>query len=156
MTQYLEKSALVAEIEKRLSLLEGGTGHPETMKQVEGVIKGYKSILSFLDTLKTKEVNLDKEFEWFLDEVEGMPRMWHSDEQIEWAKDIARHFYELGLRTKDVNEIIKTAEDHAYFAGSENTREKLIDKACEWLSQTDFCHYYNKEFINDFRKAMEE
>ena len=26
---------------------------------------------------------------------------------------------------KDVNEIIKTAEDHAYFAGSENTRKNL-------------------------------
>ena len=34
--------------------------------------------------------------------------------------------------------------------------DTFIDKACEWLSQTDFCHYYNKEFIDDFRKAMEE
>ena len=71
------------------------------------------------------------------------------------------------LETKDVNEIIKTAEDHAYFAGGENTREKLIDKACEWLSK----HFYDKEYeikddegcwiddnllITDFRKAMEE
>ena len=34
--------------------------------------------------------------------------------------------------------------------------DAFIEKACEWLSQTDFCHYYNKEFIDDFRKAMEE
>jgi hypothetical protein len=47
-----------------------------------------------------KDVDLEKEFEWFLDEVEGVPRMWHSDEQIEWAKDIAKHFYELGLAQK--------------------------------------------------------
>ena len=37
------------------------------------------------------------------------------------------------LEVKDVDEIIKNAEDHAYFAGSENAREKLIDKACKWL-----------------------
>ncbi len=47
-----------------------------------------------------KDVDLEKEFEWFLDEVEDVPRMWHSDEQIEWAKDIAKHFYELGLAQK--------------------------------------------------------
>jgi hypothetical protein len=48
------------------------------------------------------EVDLEKEFNDFLDNIEGVPRMWHSDEQIEWAKDIARHFYELGLNTKKI------------------------------------------------------
>lgn len=55
--EYIRKDTIVAEIEKRLSLLEGGTGHPEVVKRVEGVIKGYKSILSFLDTLEVKEFN---------------------------------------------------------------------------------------------------
>ena len=64
------------------------------------------------------------------------------------------------LETKDVNEIIKTAEDHAYFAGGENTREKLIDKACEWL-KTHINDYLVKGrdidyMFDDFRKAMEE
>ena len=35
---------------------------------------------------------MEEEFNRFLDEVEGVPRMWHSDEQMEWGKDIARHF----------------------------------------------------------------
>lgn len=35
-------------------------------------------------------------------------------------------------------------------------KDAFIDKACEWLSQTDFCRYYNKEFIDVFRKEMEE
>lgn len=35
-------------------------------------------------------------------------------------------------------------------------KNAFIKKACEWLANTDFCHYYNKEFIDDFRKAMEE
>lgn len=46
------------------------------------------------------EVDLEKEFDGFLNKKEGVPRMWHSDEQIEWAKDIARHFYELGLNAR--------------------------------------------------------
>lgn len=37
--------------------------------------------------------DLEEEFNRFLDE-EGVPRMWHSDEQMEWGMDIARHFAE--------------------------------------------------------------
>ena len=47
-----------------------------------------------------KKVDLEKEFKDFLDNIKGMPRMWHSDEQIEWGKDIAKHFFELGLNVK--------------------------------------------------------
>ena len=56
----------------------------------------------------------------------------------------------------------KAKEDFAKFKKYLNEddekiiNEKLIDKACEWLSQTYFCRYYNKEFIDIFRKAMEE
>lgn len=56
----------------------------------------------------------------------------------------------------------KAKEDFAKFKKYLNEddekiiNEKLIDKACGWLSQTDFCRYYNKEFIDVFRKAMEE
>ena len=53
--KLIDKDALVADIEKRLSLFENGTGDSEVMKRVEGVIKGYKSILSFLDTLEVIE-----------------------------------------------------------------------------------------------------
>lgn len=37
------------------------------------------------------------------------------------------------IRKDIVDDMLKTAEDHAYFAGSEAMREKLIEKACEWL-----------------------
>ena len=56
----------------------------------------------------------------------------------------------------------KAKEDFAKFKKYLNKddekiiNEKLINKACKWLSQTDFCRYYNKEFIDVFRKAMEE
>ena len=56
----------------------------------------------------------------------------------------------------------KAKEDFAKFKKYLNEddekiiNEKLIDKACEWLANTDFCKYYNREFIDVFRKAMEE
>ena len=62
-------------------------------------------------------------------------------------------------------EIIKTAEDHAYFAGSEAMREKLIDKACD--AYCKFCGHdsiksENRKCRQDcgyykaFKKAMEK
>ena len=56
----------------------------------------------------------------------------------------------------------KAKEDFAKFKKYLNEddekiiNEKFIDKACKWLSQTYFCSYYDKEFIDVFRKAMEK
>ena len=95
-------------------------------------------------------------------QVGGMDRdilMWLN--ALTWVKDFLDT-----LEIKDIDEIIKTAEDHAYFAGSENTREKLIDKACEWLRKGGTGWYLTIEFgeneidfvklAEDFRKAMED
>lgn len=70
------------------------------------------------------------------------------------------------LETRDIDEIIINAEDHAYFAGSEKTREKLIDKACKWLRKGGSGWYLTSEsgedeinfvkLAEDFRKAMED
>lgn len=63
-------------------------------KSVESAIALMKEAVDYLQRkLDKKPVgDLDNEFNRFLDDVEGMPRMWHSDEQLEWGKDIARHF----------------------------------------------------------------
>lgn len=73
-----------------------------------GAMEAYGNTLSFIGRTTPNqendkehlEVDLEKEFEDYLDNMEGQPRMWHPDEQIEWAKDIARHFYKLGLNTR--------------------------------------------------------
>lgn len=64
------------------------------------VPKKYKNPDWLFKKLEQPEVDLEEKFNDFLDNVEGVPRMWHSDEQIEWGKDIARHFYELGLNAR--------------------------------------------------------
>lgn len=103
MKQLIDKSTLVAEIERRIKGLQDC--HADTVEGYAGEISGLKRLLSLLDTLEVKDVDLEKEFESFLDNIEGVPRMWHSDEQIEWGKDIAKHFFELGLKAQKVEKL---------------------------------------------------
>lgn len=63
--------------------------------------------------------DLEKEFNRFLDEKEGMPLMWRSDDQLEWALDIARHF-------------------------AEWQKQRMIDKACNWLKE-NAANYVSKD-----------
>lgn len=102
MKQYIDKNALVAEIERRLSILENRTGNSEVMKRVEGVIKGYKSILSFLDTLEAKEdlETFDKRVTKMWGRCAANPNDTIACLHIDSFIEIARHFYELGLKTK--------------------------------------------------------
>lgn len=62
-----------------------------------------KGITSFTDIMlkqEQQELDLEKAFESYLNNMIGQPRMWHPNEQIEWGKSIARHFYELGLNAR--------------------------------------------------------
>ena len=97
MEKYIPLDALVAEIDRREIGYNVDCKHSVEYDTT-------RKILNIIDTLEVKEVDLEKEFEWFLDEAEGVPRMWHSDEQIEWAKDIAKHFFELGLKVAQKGE----------------------------------------------------
>lgn len=101
--ELIDKAAVVAEIDEILADETESIKCFERRKNVSEVTRSNARISvlthlrSLFDTLEVKEIDLDKEFNDFLDNVEGVPRMWHSDEQIEWAKDIAKHFFELGL-----------------------------------------------------------
>jgi len=98
MTQYISKSALVAEIKRRISLFKK---EKKTEKWCAGAsqmnvvslgarIAMLEEILSFLDTLEVKEVDLEKEAENFVQTGEFV-----KNENPVLA--IAKHFFELGL-----------------------------------------------------------
>lgn len=61
MKKYIDANILRKEIERRKKLLENGTGHPEVMKRVEGVIKAYNSILTLIDSLQQEQPKLYKD-----------------------------------------------------------------------------------------------
>lgn len=106
MEQYIPKAAVVAEIEKKIEIC---AKQREDMLNVQchvladdasARMGALNCIKDFINTLEVREVDLEKEINNFLESVEGEPRMWHSDEQIVWAKSIAKHFLELGIRIR--------------------------------------------------------
>ena len=99
MKQYIDKSAIVAEIEglKRITFTNFD----------EGVNAAAQILLDFLDTLATKEVDLEKEIDNYVNEHfsecgDGVLISDASSTELTLldATSIARHFFELGLKAK--------------------------------------------------------
>ena len=89
--KLIDKDALVAEIERRKKeLIELSNDFAN-----QWACGSLDNILSFLDTLEMKEVDLEKEIEKYLD-----------TNDIEFSHqiklfDFAKHFFELGLKAKE-------------------------------------------------------
>ena len=103
MKQYIDKSALVAKIEKRIKNLypKGGQG----MVLTKVLRDHYEDLLSFLNTLEVKEVDLD--FQRFAKEMDAIFALPSSEtknteeEPLNWEYAIAKHFFELGLKASN-------------------------------------------------------
>ena len=99
--ELIDKDALVAEIKRRINNLEKlgnrlyiKTNFPEQYR----LIHGYESILSFLDILEVKEVDIDKEIGKFFGDDD-----WKASALEEERRDMiefAKHFFELGLKAQ--------------------------------------------------------
>lgn len=91
MTQYIDKSALVAEI-NRIKKEEC----PIDTYEGRNKLFYFEQFLSFLDTLEVKEVDLVKEYdnEFFKDPVFG--KLVNRNAGI----SIAKYFFELGLKAQ--------------------------------------------------------
>lgn len=146
MGKYISKSALVAEIERRMQEL-----HPTNTHKMQVGEKMDRDVLmwlnaltwvkSLINTLAVKTVDLD--FTTFckeMDEVFALPSEVTKntdDNPLNWEYAIAKHFFELGL---SVNNPITAADrgiaDEIIFALKTLGEEKMIsyDKEIEWLS----------------------
>lgn len=102
MAQYVDKDALISEIEKvineiNLDIIEDWRHR----LQLERDIKVMKNILSLIDTLEMKEVDLEKELQDHIRECLDIKFPTTDIELIK--KDVeytARKFFELGLKTQ--------------------------------------------------------
>ena len=116
MTQYIDKAAVVAEIEKLIS--SGKIKCQQSQENNDQVsyiawsehIATCGKILSFLDTLEIKEGDLEKEiqnsiYHQFFD-LDGIAIKGTSGyATVEDMASIARHFFELGLNTKKSDQL---------------------------------------------------
>ena len=92
--KLIDKAAVVAEIEKRVKEAEIVVRNIPS-SAIFGLMQAYKNVLSFLDTLEVKEVDLEKDISYWLSE--GLP---NDEEEIDYIKETAKHFFELGLKAK--------------------------------------------------------
>lgn len=138
MAQYIDKSALVAEIEKRIdrnneraASYSSNSEHDYLCRVKEKV---YKSLLSFVDTLEVKKVDINKEISQFIDTNFEKATIGHKLS----LRRVAKHFFELGL---SVNNPITAADrgtaEEIILALNTLGEEKMIsyDKEIKWLNK---------------------
>lgn len=107
MAKYIDKSALMAEIERRIADNKKEIERA-SHKNLEDYFEGYEDALvllkqQYLDTIETKEVDLEKELDkytadnfWALEGNNESPYLLEKDDMLK----VAKHFYELGLAQK--------------------------------------------------------
>lgn len=114
MAKYIDKSALVAEIRKRASRVFGDDLYAEVQRGI------YSSLEIYINEQDVKEVDLEEELESFaytlphsaIGDGEHLgkfddPRIkearkhgWSHSWRYNYVKDIAKHFFELGLKVQ--------------------------------------------------------
>ena len=98
--KLIEKDALIAEIYK----LKKSHDNWSTMGKC--FHKEYENLLSFIDTLEVKDVDLEKEIDDYMaKEWEGIEGVKPFYDMVKTElSDIARHFFELGLKVAQKGE----------------------------------------------------
>ena len=98
--KLIDKDALAREIENLKSNLIYGACASQIAMETRCKEEAYNEVLSYLDTLEVKEVDLNKEIydaeKRFgdIDEMGGYRILLFDDE----FRDVLRHFFELGLK----------------------------------------------------------
>ena len=129
MTQYINKDALVVEIDKRLNelydLLPNASevvkdNYTKDEANIIGKYTALESFSKFLDTLGVKEVDLEKEIDdWY--NTMGIPITPNA------LKKTAHHFFELGLNIQqnisiNVTDIDKVIEENGVDPNSKEAK----------------------------------
>ena len=104
MTQYIDKAALVAKIGRYISNYKeivvktdrNDSTWVDSVSMIDAKIDVLQHLLSFLDTLETKEVDLEREIDRWI----CYAAITHEDCSIDDVIRTAKHFFELGLNTR--------------------------------------------------------
>lgn len=103
MEQYISKSAIVAEIERRVEAIRKAFNEPGILSGVDRTYANaqydaFKSLFPFLDTLEVKEVNFEKEFDNYANGIMACDVQF---EPFTHLYKCAKHFYELGMAARN-------------------------------------------------------
>ena len=97
IAHFIEKDALVAEIKRRFDEYSSSIlRHYDACKEAKAQELG--KILTILDTLEVKEVDLEKEIRRYR---MNNPIIGHREESLyDYMANAAKHFFELGLKAQ--------------------------------------------------------
>jgi len=102
MAQYIDKDALVVEIERLLLIHTKRYNELAkcevwiTAKEIEYIIQGLKEALSIINTLEVKEVDLDAEIN------KELETRWKGEYLYTTKfRESAKHFFELGMQVSN-------------------------------------------------------
>ena len=134
MAQYINKAALVAEIERRKNQFVSQAeafhkiGKEDKESYYAALASNMNSLSCFLDTLEEEPISND---------LEEAAKIYEEDAVFYASRRISDYFK----------------------AGAQWQKEQMIEKACVWLnnfySEDRHC-YFVEEDIDNFKKAMEE
>lgn len=98
MKQYIDKSAVVAEIYRRIKINKECMLGLKNLDYYQGKVDALNDTISFIDTLEVKEVDLDEEIKRYFNEQPIMTRSKGVDYKlIPSAEKIAKHFFKFGI-----------------------------------------------------------
>lgn len=106
--ELIDKDVLLTEIENRIDRCNTKKRSCPVNTQVEVLcdnkIHAYKEVLSLIDTLEVKEVDLEKYYHEFLQ------KEWFGNSHVRTISEMmaftAKHFFELGLKAQLKNELL--------------------------------------------------
>lgn len=127
MVNYIEKSAIVAEIEKLIYEIYAGRTFDSLSSEQQTALQYLNRIMSFIDDLEVKQLNLEKELEHYIDEHKSELRGYFD------IRRIARHFFNFGLnfaledhqQTKELLKMLLEAIDYS-FAQTDGTYDLTL------------------------------
>ena len=98
--ELIDKDKIVAELKRLIAYsqnMEDNAINSSMQQFFDGIKEGYTDALSSIQSIETKEVNLEKEFYDFLDTLIGKDNGHLSEDEL---FSIAEYFYGLGLKAK--------------------------------------------------------
>ena len=93
MPQYIDKDALVAEIEKKKKSLPWGSCASQISMECNCKNEAYNDVISLANSMEVKEVDFEKEWEEYF--------KYRGDVATVNIKHLAKHFFELGMKTSN-------------------------------------------------------
>ena len=99
--ELIDKDKIVAELKRLIAYsqnMEDNAINSSMQQFFDGMKEGYTDVLSSIQSIETKEVDLEKEFYDFLDTLIGKDNGHLSEDEL---FSIAEHFYELGLKANN-------------------------------------------------------